>query len=137
MKGFVSGVAMIVLLSTVLFPSIAMAKVYIVGDEHGWRGGVDYHAWAANKIFFVGDILVFRYVPGKDRVFVVDGPSFHNCSATVSSILSSGNDFIRLSAPGRQRYFGEHCFDGQKLVITVFPPFAFPPFFPPRPTPSP
>ncbi|KAK4261145.1 hypothetical protein QN277_004187 [Acacia crassicarpa] len=130
---------MIVLLSTVLSPSIAMAnKVYVVGDEQGWRGGVDYQAWAANKIFFVGDILVFRYVLGKDHVYQVDGPSFHNCSGLVSRVMSSGNDFIRLAAPGRQWFFGDHCYDGQKLVITVSPPpFAFPPSFPPRPAQSP
>ncbi|KAI9111384.1 hypothetical protein K1719_017074 [Acacia pycnantha] len=134
MKGFVSGVAMIVLLSTVLFPSIAMAKVYIVGDEHGWRGGVDYQAWAANKSFFVGDILGI-YVPGKDHVYLVGETEFEICLHLVGRGLSSGNDFVRLAYPDRQWFIGDHCHDGQKLMINVTLPFAFPPLFPPAPSP--
>lgn len=64
MKGIVSGVAMIVVLTTILFvPSNAMGRFYIVGDGNGWRSGVDYQAWAANKFFTVGDVLgTYLYV---------------------------------------------------------------------------
>lgn len=53
----VSGVTLTVVLSGMLFPSMAMAKVYVVGDDKGWGPGVDYQTWAASKFFSVGDIL--------------------------------------------------------------------------------
>lgn len=55
---------MIVVLTTILFvPSNAMGRFYIVGDGNGWRSGVDYQAWAANKFFTVGDVLgTYLYV---------------------------------------------------------------------------
>jgi hypothetical protein len=36
---------------------MVVAKDFVVGDEKGWRLGVDYQSWAANKVFHVGDTL--------------------------------------------------------------------------------
>lgn len=33
------------------------AKVYTVGDDHGWGPGNDYSRWVKGKTFFKGDIL--------------------------------------------------------------------------------
>jgi hypothetical protein len=44
-------------LTATIFSTIAMAKDFVVGDERGWKLGVDYQYWAANKVFRVGDTL--------------------------------------------------------------------------------
>jgi hypothetical protein len=40
-----------------IFSTMAVARDFVVGDEHGWTLGVDYQAWAANKVFRLGDTL--------------------------------------------------------------------------------
>jgi hypothetical protein len=40
-----------------IFSTMVVAKDFVVGDEKGWRLGVDYQSWAANKVFHVGDTL--------------------------------------------------------------------------------
>jgi hypothetical protein len=40
-----------------IFSTMVVAKDFVVGDEKGWRLGVDYQSWAANKVFRVGDTL--------------------------------------------------------------------------------
>jgi hypothetical protein len=40
-----------------IFSTMAVAKDFVVGDERGWKLGVDYQYWAANKVFRVGDTL--------------------------------------------------------------------------------
>lgn len=40
-----------------IFSTMAMAKDFVVGDKRGWKLGVDYQSWAANKVFRVGDTL--------------------------------------------------------------------------------
>ena len=49
--------SMLVVIATMFLPSIVMATEYVVGDDHGWTLGFDYNAWAANKVFQVGDTL--------------------------------------------------------------------------------
>lgn len=44
-------------IAVILLPTIAMATEYIVGDDKGWNLGVDYQAWAKDKMFNVGDSL--------------------------------------------------------------------------------
>lgn len=44
-------------IAVILLPTIAMATEYIVGDYKGWNIGVDYQAWAKDKMFNVGDSL--------------------------------------------------------------------------------
>ncbi|XP_054808740.1 blue copper protein 1a-like [Prosopis cineraria] len=96
----------VAVMSSILLPSIAMAKVHIVGDDKGWGAGVDYQAWAANKYFAVGDLLVFKYAAGKDHVYQVDGPSFHSCSIPTFGGLSSGNDVVMLEMVHRRSLHG-------------------------------
>jgi len=40
-----------------IFSTMGVAKDFVVGDERGWKLGVDYQYWAANKVFRVGDTL--------------------------------------------------------------------------------
>ncbi|XP_029126143.1 mavicyanin-like [Cajanus cajan] len=131
-----SPLIMLVVIATIFLPSIAMAKEFVVGDDHGWTIGFNYAAWAADKTFQVGDTLVFNYDAGKHNVFKVNGTLFQSCTVPPASEgLHTGSDSIVLETPGRKWYicgFVGHCNAGQKLVITVQPQNL-----PPTPAPSP
>ncbi|KAF4403967.1 hypothetical protein G4B88_014423 [Cannabis sativa] len=90
----------------IFVPSISAVE-YVVGDEKGWTINFDYQAWAQGKEFHVGDKL--ECVPPADD----------------TSALTSGNDVITLTTPGRKWYIcgvPQHCQVGnQKLLITVIP----------------
>ncbi|KAM6556932.1 hypothetical protein CsatB_003951 [Cannabis sativa] len=85
-----------------IFVPLISAVEYVVGDEKGWTINFDYQAWAQGKEFHVGDKL-----------------------ADDTSALTSGNDVITLTTPGRKWYIcgvPQHCQVGnQKLLITVIP----------------
>ncbi|KAL7594782.1 hypothetical protein Lser_V15G30479 [Lactuca serriola] len=110
----------------VLATSIS-AKEYIVGDGSGWTLDFDYQVWAKDKVFMVGDTLVFNYAPGAHNVMKVDGNSFQKCLiAPVSNgTLTSGRDVIPLKTPGMKWYVcgvGKHCeLRKMKLAIAVLP----------------
>ncbi|WVZ08187.1 hypothetical protein V8G54_021533 [Vigna mungo] len=135
-----SPLTILVVIATIFLPSIAVAKDIVVGDDHGWTVGFDYSAWAADKTFFVGDVLVFKYAVGEHNVFKVNGTAFQSCTVPPpSQALTTGSDRIVLAIPGRKWYIcgvGSHCSAGQKLVITVQPQ-TLPPTLPPAPAPSP
>ncbi|KAI0530676.1 hypothetical protein KFK09_000223 [Dendrobium nobile] len=112
--------ALFIAMATV--PAIVGAKDFIVGDEEGWKVGVNYTEWAEDKEFRVGDRIVFNYVKGKHNVLKVTGPAFRSCNKTVSSPLTTGNDKIELTSAGRKWYIcaiGDHCEKGMKLFIDV------------------
>ncbi|KAL3818149.1 hypothetical protein ACJIZ3_004054 [Penstemon smallii] len=111
-----------IILAAVVAPSLATD--YTVGDNDGWKLGVDYTKWATGKDFRVGDTIKFMYAPGSHNILKVNGPDFQQCTSTnASSIpMTSGNDIITLANPGRKWYIcdiGNHCRQGMKLVITV------------------
>ncbi|PWA96147.1 cupredoxin [Artemisia annua] len=109
----------------VLATSIS-ATEYIVGDASGWSLDFDYQTWAKDKVFLVGDSLVFNYASGAHNVAKVNGTGFQQCSTSFSNgILTSGQDVVPLLTPGRKWYIcgvGKHCeLRNMKLVITVLP----------------
>ncbi|RYR04421.1 hypothetical protein HN51_041128 [Arachis hypogaea] len=118
-----------------IFSTIAVEE-YIVGDDYGWRTLFDYQAWAADKNFYVGDRIVFKYVPGWDNVVRVNPDEFITCSVSPNAItLSSGEDEIIFGGTGARWYIssiGNHCKLGQKLAIYVWPAWS-----PPLPSPAP
>ncbi|XP_061343332.1 blue copper protein 1a-like [Gastrolobium bilobum] len=122
----VSRILIPVFLTASILSTMAVAKEFVVGDDRGWATGFNYQAWAANKIFRVGDTLVFNYPRGKDNVTRVGGNDFIHCSIPpLAPVLISGHDMIVLGSTGRRWYisgFYNHCNLGQKLVITVLPP---------------
>ncbi|KAI3691720.1 hypothetical protein L6452_31522 [Arctium lappa] len=106
--------------------SSVSAKEYIVGDASGWALDFDYQTWAKDKVFFVGDTLVFNYVSGTHTVVKVNGTGFQQCIVSPAiGTLTSGQDVIPLQTPGRKWYIcgvGKHCESrNMKLVITVLP----------------
>ncbi|XP_020096738.1 basic blue protein-like [Ananas comosus] len=110
-----------------IFPTVAVAMDYVVGDEGGWNLNGNYTAWAEGKQFRIGDTLVFNYTPGAHNVFKVSGPDFKACRVpTTGAVYSTGNDKIPLTNAGRMWFLcgkgnGKHCLQGMKLVITVDP----------------
>ncbi|KAL0329667.1 UNVERIFIED_CONTAM: Lamin-like protein [Sesamum radiatum] len=115
-------IAVIVTILAIAAPSSA-ASNYTVGDDAGWMLGVNYTQWAQGKDFRVGDKLVFKYNNTAHTVAKVNGSDFQQCVASnASNLLTSGNDEITLSAPGKKWYIcsvADHCAKGMKLVITV------------------
>ncbi|XVF30758.1 hypothetical protein REPUB_Repub16aG0086200 [Reevesia pubescens] len=108
----------------VIAPAISFAMEYIVGDNDGWKPGVDYQAWAKGKQFIVGDTLLFKYKAGDHNVYKVNGTDFQSCTVPKNNSLGSftGNDTIKLAVAGNKWYIcgvSGHCEGGQKLKITV------------------
>lgn len=44
-----------VLIITMVHPTITLAKTFIVGDDSGWRTGFNYQNWTNGKQFRTGD----------------------------------------------------------------------------------
>ncbi|XP_028125319.1 blue copper protein-like [Camellia sinensis] len=124
----------------IVFPSVTLAKEFIVGDEAGWTTTGDYEGWVKGKEFRIGDKLVFKYTIGLHNVYPVDEYVFKytiglhnvypvdeygykNCIIPQNGVLDSGEDTITLETPG-PKYFvcgvGLHCEKGgQKLSVDV------------------
>ncbi|KAL7597186.1 hypothetical protein Lser_V15G28593 [Lactuca serriola] len=117
-------IVLLVISVVVLLPSTTMAAEYVVGDDSGWTINYDYQVWAKDKVFYVGDKLVFKYPVNVHNVYKVNASSFVTCTVPPpSAALTSGNDVVTLVAPGKKWYIcgvEEHCADfNQKLVIDV------------------
>ncbi|KAJ4835328.1 hypothetical protein Tsubulata_012794 [Turnera subulata] len=124
--------------AVIILPTITMAADYIVGDGKGWNAGVDYQAWATDKVFRVGDRLVFDYkLP--NSVHSVKEDDFNKCLASGGEVWISGHDIITLKTPGKRWYIsstGKRCLVlGQKMVIDVVD--SDPSIPPVAPTPGP
>ncbi|KAI4386632.1 hypothetical protein MLD38_004549 [Melastoma candidum] len=122
-----------------LLPCAAVAKDYIVGDSKGWTINYDYQAWAKDKVFRVGDRLVFKYTPPEHNVFKVNGTAFKDCTIPpANEAMKSGHDVVELKTPGKKWYIcgvGQHCsMFHLKLVIDVVPATAKPHAPAPAPT---
>ncbi|KAL6192554.1 hypothetical protein ACLB2K_033641 [Fragaria x ananassa] len=107
----------------ILLPAVAMAKDIVVGDDSGWKLDFDYQAWAKDKVFQVGDTLVFKYKPPAHNVYKVDGAGFQDCTKPAKNeALTSGNDKVELKTAGNKWYIcgvSDHCDQGMKLTINV------------------
>ncbi|KAK6944183.1 Phytocyanin domain [Dillenia turbinata] len=129
----------------VFLSSAALATDHIVGDAKGWTINFDYDGWAKDKVFMVGDNLIFTYQKDKHNVFKVNGTAFHDCTIPpANEAYISGNDTITLLTPGKKWYIcgvGKHCADlGMRLAINVVSRAGAPaptPMPMPMPTPNP
>ncbi|KAI3689610.1 hypothetical protein L2E82_47573 [Cichorium intybus] len=116
----------------VILATSISAKEYIVGDGSGWTLDFDYQAWAKDKVFTVGDTLVFNYAPGAHNVMKVDGNNFQQCNIAplLNGTLTSGRDVIPLKTSGMKWYIcgvGKHCeLRKMKLAIAVLPQTMIP-----------
>ncbi|XP_047309586.1 blue copper protein 1b-like [Impatiens glandulifera] len=94
------------------------------GDFLGWDIFTNYTDWAQDKVFHVGDKLVFSYIISFHNVFTVNGSEFDNCTVPpINEALTSGYDIVTLTSPGPKWYIcgvDDHCsLFNQKLAINV------------------
>ncbi|CAB4319016.1 unnamed protein product [Prunus armeniaca] len=105
--------------------SVGAANTYEVGGELGWTVPPTgtYAAWASNKTFTVGDVLVFKFSTGNHDVAEVTKASYDSCNANSPiSMATNGPANLTLNTSGEHYYictFGGHCIGGQKLSINV------------------
>ncbi|CAL8172488.1 unnamed protein product [Prunus armeniaca] len=105
--------------------SVGAANTYEVGDALGWTVPPTgtYAAWASNKTFTVGDVLVFKFSTGNHDVAEVTKASYDSCNANSPiSMATNGPANLTLTTSGEHYYictFGGHCIGGQKLSINV------------------
>ncbi|KAE8729530.1 putative Early nodulin 16 [Hibiscus syriacus] len=105
----------------------AFGVTYTVGDSTGWvvpTGNDDfYDDWADNKIFAVGDVLVFNFTTGQHDVLEVTEADYDNCNAANPiSNVTNGPTRITLDRTGDHYFicgFPGHCAAGQKLNVEV------------------
>ncbi|CAL9091042.1 Plastocyanin-like domain [Musa troglodytarum] len=100
----------------------AEATVFTVGDSAGWDISADLASWVANKVFYVGDALMFEYST-YHTVNEVDRTGYESCNfATPLLTGSNGNTTVPLTSAG-ERYFAcgvkLHCLGGMKLHVNV------------------
>ncbi|XWS47717.1 hypothetical protein CRYUN_Cryun13aG0008200 [Craigia yunnanensis] len=98
------------------------AATYVVGDTSGWDISSDIDSWVSDKIFKVGDALLFQY-SSYHSVSEVTKESFESCNTTDTlSTFSNGNTTVTLSnAVARYFVCGNklHCLGGMKLQVNV------------------
>ncbi|OMO81123.1 Plastocyanin-like protein [Corchorus capsularis] len=120
------------------------AVTYTVGDATGWRIPTNtdfYDDWNDNKVFHVGDILIFNFTTGAHDVAEVKTENAYDTCATAAanlvSTITTGPASITLNRTGDHYFictFGTHCASGQKVQIEVemgtSPPSTTPPTSP-------
>ncbi|XP_030444119.1 blue copper protein 1a-like [Syzygium oleosum] len=109
----------------VALPSVTLAMQWTVGDGNGWTISYNYTDWAKDKVFRVGDSLLFSYQFCDHNVLILSNATdFQACKKpSANEALTSGRDVIPLNTTGVKWYIcgiGEHCTKfNQKLKITV------------------
>ncbi|KAE9608357.1 hypothetical protein Lal_00026042 [Lupinus albus] len=100
---------------------------YTVGDKLGWvvppGGESDYEDWAYNKLFLIGDTLVFYYINETQDVAVVTKEVYEKCETNNTlAVYKSSPTRIILNTTGEYFFtstYTDHCALGQKLAINV------------------
>ncbi|KAI0500271.1 hypothetical protein KFK09_018481 [Dendrobium nobile] len=98
------------------------ATIFLVGDSAGWDTSADLTSWPVNKIFSVGDVLLFQY-SNYHTVNQVDKNGYDTCNSSNALLSrSDGNTSISLSSSGDIYFICSklpHCFGGMKLKVNV------------------
>ncbi|XP_031120496.1 stellacyanin [Ipomoea triloba] len=118
----------LLVLLAVTTPTIA-AEEFQVGGAVGWRRPdlnhtQIYDQWASHRRFHVGDSIRFEYK--NDTVVEVEKWAYYHCdtSRPISAVSSDGNTTVNLDKAGAFYFVSgdyEHCKDGQRLHLDVFP----------------
>ncbi|KAL8464670.1 hypothetical protein ACS0TY_034247 [Phlomoides rotata] len=112
----------------IFMPFAAAQNVHIVGDGLGWEippnTSTSYPNWVSDKIFMVGDILVFNFITNEHDVVQVPRTSYNACTQdnAIGNVITTGPANITLDSAGDHYFictFGRHCQFGQKLALTV------------------
>ncbi|XP_010466850.1 PREDICTED: uncharacterized protein LOC104746982 [Camelina sativa] len=123
-KIFLFVLLVITTFTTVLFGSCS-ATVYTVGDSAGWiaKEGL-YYEWAKEKVFYVGDSLVFKYDPYVNDVTQVWGAlELEFCeSSSPKAVYNTGHDVVTFTEPEDHYFISSNqaqCVLGQRLDVLV------------------
>ncbi|CAN8274806.1 unnamed protein product [Cochlearia groenlandica] len=127
----------VVIMSFMILLGCSSAKVYKVGDSKGWTTKDEYRSWVRNKVFHVGDSLVFDYDQNVNDVTHVSGPlDYVSCnSISPKTVYNTGHDVVTFKEPGRYYFITSNhiqCVNGLKLDVLVVP--APPRHVPPPPS---
>ncbi|XP_004308430.1 PREDICTED: mavicyanin-like [Fragaria vesca subsp. vesca] len=109
-----STTALVVIAVLFVFPSMILAKQYVVGDDLGWDGTADYQAWADGKSF--------QEAGNHDVAQAASAEDFDNCASSPDmGTYNSGNDALALNVAGTYYFlYDYHCdVAQQKFMVTV------------------
>ncbi|KAJ0716555.1 putative Phytocyanin domain, cupredoxin [Helianthus annuus] len=102
------------------------ATQHTVGDVSGWVIPSNpnlYTDWVSQRMFIVGDSLVFEFPTGTHDVTEVSKDDYDHCHVgNPTSIIKTGPTTINLTSPGDHYYICSlegHCLFHQKLAINV------------------
>ncbi|KAF8089779.1 hypothetical protein N665_0497s0020 [Sinapis alba] len=101
------------------------ATTYYVGGTYGWDTIIPMDTWAQGKIFYTGDILVFKYDYLTSNLMVVNRTGYETCIPNEDAKeYTSGDD--RISLPyGLSYYVGTYdaadCSAGLRMAIRARP----------------
>ncbi|PKA63851.1 Mavicyanin [Apostasia shenzhenica] len=118
-----AGLMLVVMVAAAGGPIFSAAKVYTVGDSQGWTtlNSPNYTAWASNKVFHVGDTVVFKYNNQFHNVLEVKQADFTACkNNSALSEFTTGDDSILIKNAGHHYFicgFPFHCRSGQRVDI--------------------
>ncbi|CAN8274862.1 unnamed protein product [Cochlearia groenlandica] len=128
----------VVIMCFMILLGCSSAKVYKVGDSKGWTTKDEYRSWVRNKVFHVGDSLVFDYDQNVNDVTHVSGPlDYLSCnSLSPKTVYNTGHDVVTFKEPGRYYFITSNhiqCVNGLKLDVLVVPRPLRPVSLPPPP----
>ncbi|KAF8046264.1 hypothetical protein N665_3899s0001 [Sinapis alba] len=108
---------------------LPFAKDFKVGDSQEWKVPDEsdfYSKWSEEKLFHVGDNLLFYYNDEVEDVLEISGDlEFKSCdTSSPVAVHNTGQDLIRLTKPGIHYFITSktgHCEAGLKLRVVVRP----------------
>ncbi|CAN8287802.1 unnamed protein product [Cochlearia groenlandica] len=133
----ISSFVFLVISFMILLSCCSTATVYKVGDSNGWTVTKKdaYRSWVRNKVFHVGDSLVFEYNHNISNVIHVSNAlEYLSCNFLSSkAVYNTGHDVVNLTEPGHYYFITSNhiqCVSGLKIDLLVVPSMS-------RPVPSP
>ncbi|KAG7984453.1 hypothetical protein I3843_04G161700 [Carya illinoinensis] len=114
------------LIVVVALVKTANADTYSVGDELEWNipplGSIAYETWAREKVFEVGDNIVFNW-NGTHDVAEVTKENYDSCNDTGTIDLRQTSPANFTLSSNSTRYFictiSNHCELGQKVTVRI------------------
>ncbi|CAN8238155.1 unnamed protein product [Cochlearia groenlandica] len=124
----ISSFVLLVISFMILLSCCSAATVYKVGDSNGWtvKKKDTYRSWVRNKVFHVGDSLVFEYNHNISNVIHISNAlEYLSCNYLSSkAVYNTGHDVITLMEPGHYYFVTSNhiqCVSGLKLDLLVVP----------------
>ncbi|CAN8268484.1 unnamed protein product [Cochlearia groenlandica] len=124
----ISSFVLLVISFMILLSCCSTATIYKVGDSNGWTVTKKdaYRSWVRNKVFHVGDSLVFEYNHNISNVIHISNTlEYLSCNYLSSkAVYNTGHDVVTLTEPGHYYFITSNhiqCVSGLKLDLLVVP----------------